>query len=79
MAQSKIGQILAVLDAGGHVMRDRASYYDAKAIRDGMRAGDYLERAKRATKNYRVRVEECRDGTGRLILSTFDRAASVTL
>lgn len=79
MAKSKIGAILEVLDAGGHVMRDRASYYDAKAIRDGMRANDWLQRARVTTKNYRVRVEECRDGTGRLVISTFSRSHSVTL
>lgn len=79
MAQTKIGALLEVLDAGGHVMGRRASYYDAKAIRDGMRANDWLQRARAATKNYRVRVEECRDGAGRLTVSTFNRSHSVTL
>jgi hypothetical protein len=60
-------------------MGDRASYYDAKAIRDGLRAHDSLTRAKKITKKYRVRVEECLTGSGKLIISTFDRAQSITV
>lgn len=79
MKASKISLILDVLNAGGHVMNSRASYYDAKAIRDGMRANDFLARAKRAAKNYRVRVEPCTDGTGKINISTFNRSHSVTV
>ena len=77
-SKSKIGLILEVLDAGGHVMKERASYYDAKAIRDGLRASDFLARAKVAAKNYRVRVEPA-PAPARLTLSTFNRSHSVTL
>lgn len=80
MAKPIIGQILDVLDAGGHVMGTRTSYYDAKAIRDGLRAHDYFARARKAAKNYRVRVEPADMGNGKkLVISTFDRSMQISI
>lgn len=76
---SKIGKILEVLDAGGHVMKDRASYYDAKNIRDGLRAHDFFERARLAAKNYRVRVERSTEPGSKITISTFDRSKQISV
>lgn len=76
---SKIGKILEVLDAGGHVMNIRASYYDAKKIRDGLRAVDFFDRAKLAAKNYRVRVEHSVEPGTKLTISTYDRMKQISI
>ncbi len=78
---SKIESICRVLEAGGHVMGHQplASYFAAKAIRDGLRASDYFIRARQAAKNWNVRVEMARTDSGKLTISTFNRSHEVTV
>lgn len=77
---SKIGKICDLLKAAGHVMGSDglADYHVARAVRDGLRSHDHFNRARRALKNYRVRVEPVTEG-GKLRLSTFDRSAELTI
>lgn len=82
MAKRKtiVGDIIAVLEAGGHVMGDQhREYHPARAARDAKRCRsplDRLTRARAAVKNFRVRVE-LTDGAD-LTISTMNRSHEVT-
>lgn len=78
---SKIEKICNILDAAGHVMGADGlkRYHDARKIRDGLRATDYLERAKAVAKNYRLRVERSIIPGDKIVLSTFDRSIQVSI
>ncbi len=79
---SKIGEICAILEAGGHVMGNEPlrSYHAARAIRDGLRAHDFFSRARQAAKNYRVRVEYAPVDSGKkLTISTFNRSHEISV
>lgn len=80
---SMVADILAVLDAGGHVMgHQHVAYHPARKARDAARIKDPISRMRairQAVAAFRVRAEVPSDASYRARISTMDRSSEVTL